>query len=43
MNDLIEESFIENYLKLDDYNKTILNSLTKELVKIQKENEKKKA
>ena len=33
MNDLIED-----YLKLDNYNKVIVNSITKELVKLQKEN-----
>ena len=38
MNDLIDENFLEDYLKLDNYNKVIVNSITKELVKLQKEN-----
>ena len=38
MNDLIDENFLEDYLKLDNYNKIIVNSITKELVKLQKEN-----
>ncbi len=36
VNDLVGQNFIENYLKLDDYNKLIVNALTNELVKIQK-------
>ena len=38
MNDLIDENFLEDYLKLDNYNNVIVNSITKELVKLQKEN-----
>ena len=38
MNDLIDENFLEDYLKLNNYNKVIVNSITKELVKLQKEN-----
>ena len=38
LNDLIDENFLEDYLKLNNYNKVIVNSITKELVKLQKEN-----
>lgn len=37
--DLVDQSFLENYLKLNDYNQTIIEAITKELVKIQKEDE----
>lgn len=40
--DLVDQSFLENYLKLNDYNQTIIEAITKELVKIQKEDEGKK-
>lgn len=45
INDLVSQSFLENYLKLDSYNKAVVNSLTSELVKLQKaaENQKRKA
>lgn len=36
--DTIDNSFLENYLQLNDYNKEIINSMTKQLVKIQKKN-----
>ena len=42
VNDLVGQNFIENYLKLDDYNKLIVNVLTNELVKIQKSTKAKK-
>ena len=42
VNDLVGQNFIENYLKLDDYNKLIVNALTNELVKIQKSTKAKK-
>ena len=42
VNDLVGQNFIENYLKLDDYNKLIVNALTNELVKIQKSKKAKK-
>lgn len=38
LNDLIEENFLENYLKLNDYNKMIISILTNDLVNLQKEN-----
>ena len=46
LNDLIDQSFLEAYLKLDDYNKLVINTITKELAQLQKEdqsNMKKKA
>ena len=39
---LISQSFLENYFKLDGYNKAIVHALTSELVKIQKAAEAKK-
>ena len=42
VNDLVGQNFIENYLKLDDYNKLIVTALTNELVKIQKSTKAKK-
>lgn len=35
-NDLIDQCFLENYLKLDSYNKMIVHAITSELVKFQK-------
>ena len=40
--DLVGQNFIESYLKLDDYNKLVINALTNELVKIQKSTKAKK-
>ena len=34
--DFIDQYFLENYLKLNSYNKLIVNSITAELVKFQK-------
>jgi transcriptional regulator with XRE-family HTH domain len=36
VNDLVDQTFLENYLKLDDYNKLIVNAITSELAKFQK-------
>lgn len=36
INDLVDQSFLENYLKLTDYNRAVVNLLTGELVKFQK-------
>lgn len=36
VNDLVDQAFLENYLKLDDYNKMIVNAITSELAKFQK-------
>jgi len=35
LNDIIDDKFLEDYLKLDDYNKLVVSSLASELVKIQ--------
>lgn len=36
INDLVDQTFLENYLKLDNYNKMIVNAITSELAKFQK-------
>lgn len=41
-NNLVDQSFLENYLKLSNYNQTVIEAITKELVRIQKEDESKK-
>ena len=33
--DLIDNKFLENYAKLNDYNKKVVNNLTNELIKLQ--------
>ena len=45
INELVSPSFLENYLKLDNYNKLVVNMIAAELVKFQKaaENAKRKA
>ena len=35
LNTITDDKFLENYLKLDDYNKLVVSILTNELVKIQ--------
>lgn len=35
--DLVEQDFLDDYLKLNYYNKIVINTITKELVKLQKE------
>ena len=35
--DFIEQSFLEDYIKLNNYNKIVINAITHELVRIQKE------
>lgn len=35
LNDAIDDKFLKNYLKLNDYNKAVLNSMANELVKLQ--------
>ena len=39
--DLVDKTFLETYLKLNDYNQVVLKAIAKELVRMQKENEKK--
>lgn len=36
INDLVSQNFLENYLKLDHHHKIIINTMTNELVKLQK-------
>ena len=36
INDLMSQSFVENYLKLNNYNRIVLEALAAELVKLQK-------
>ena len=38
-NNLVKQSFLENYLKLNNYNQIVIEAITKELVRIQKEDE----
>ncbi len=40
LNDLVEQEFLEDYLKLNNYNKLIINAITKELVRLQNNNKK---
>lgn len=37
-NDVMDDKFLKNYLKLNDYNRSILNSMANELVKLQEYN-----
>lgn len=39
LNDLMSRSFVENYLKLNNYNRVVLEALAAELVKLQKATE----
>ena len=34
-NDLVNDKFLESYMKLNDYNKKIINTLTLQLIKLQ--------
>lgn len=38
-NNLVNQAFLENYLKLNNNNQTIIEAIAKELVRIQKEDE----
>ncbi len=42
LSDLVSQSFLENYLKLNNYNKIVVNALTSELVKLQRATDSKK-
>ena len=42
LSDLVSQSFLENYLKLNNYNKIVVNALTSELVKLQRVTDSKK-
>ena len=37
LNDLVSQDFLEDYLKLNYYNKIVINAIAKELVKLQRE------
>ena len=39
LNDLMSQTFVENYLKLNNYNRVVLEALAAELVKLQKATE----
>lgn len=41
--DIVNQTFLENYLKLNNYNQTIIEAITKELIRLQKDDESKKA
>ena len=43
LNTVVDEKFLEDYMKLNDYNKAILSVLANELIKMQKDETKKKA
>ena len=42
LNDITDEKFLENYLKLNDYNRNVISTFTNELVKIQSQKDNKK-
>ena len=39
--DFVDDRFLEAYMKLNDYNKSIISALTNQLIKIQNDNNKK--
>lgn len=39
LNDIVDDKFLEDYLKLNDYNKLVVSSLASELVKLQEKNQ----
>lgn len=41
-NDFVDDRFLEAYMKLNDYNKSVVTALTNQLVKIQEDNKSKK-
>ena len=44
LDDIVDDKFLEDYLKLNDYNKNIISTFTNELIKMQnKDKNKKKA
>lgn len=43
ISDIVDNKFLENYLKLNDYNKSVLNSISNELVKLQEKSKSKKS
>ncbi len=43
LDNITDDKFLENYLKLDDYNKMVVSILTNELIRVQEKNNIKKA
>ena len=43
LNDMVDDKFLENYLKLTEYNKSVIACLTNDLVKLQEFSDKKQA
>lgn len=43
VNDIVNPNFLEDYLQLNDYNKEIVNSLVKQLIKMQNNEEERRA
>ena len=43
LNDMVDDKFLENYLKLTEYNKSVIACLTNDLVKLQECSDKKQA
>ena len=43
LDNITDDKFLENYLKLNDYNKNIISAFTNELIKMQDKKENKKA
>ncbi len=41
-NDIIDDKFLEEYSKLNDYNRTVISAFTAELIKLQNKKENKK-
>ena len=39
LNDIVSRDFLEDYMQLDDYNKKIINTMTKQLLKLQEHEE----
>lgn len=41
-NNFVDDRFLESYMKLNDYNKSIISALTTQLIKLQNDNSKNK-
>lgn len=39
INELLDQDFLEDYLQLNDYNKSVINTVTREVLKLQNKNE----
>lgn len=42
LDDIVDDKFLEDYLKLNDYNKNIISTFTNELIKMQNKDKNKK-